>query len=288
VIRASVQAPGNILVTLIDTSKHGTADLAHAIYTDGYGAEDQINLSPGTGPGGDQVYHVVIRGVNGGGSSPAPQMNSGIPLTHSLWLWVRRRYTPGFVSKGDGTSAAAIAFNATQGAGFKISPYAIYGYWDSLQAGPMSGRGGLQTGNGNTDGTADYDLVNAVGTPSGTSIGITDFAIGRVTTEWTDNRWRDVVVYVGNYVDSAGVIQIRAAAWERVEGTGAPYTPIGPPFVRPLGPTSAWVRPQYSEIVPFSLNYNESRSTDLSYDVWGWAAFDADKYPNPFHLAINW
>lgn len=275
------QMRGNPLYASFDPSKAGTGDRNSALYTDGVNP-DLIDWVPAAGPGGDAAFVLTVKALDVPGESPTPQLATSARGAHSVWLWVRRRYDPGFSAFGDADDVnGAMSWNATQGAGLKIGPYASYGYHDNLAGAMYYGRAGLQSGNGTARSTADYDLVNLPqGTPQPTAIN--DTRIASVTTEWTDGVWRDYLVYVGNTVGSDGVIHVAAQVWTRTLGDSAAFVPLGARLTGVIGATTRFERPTFAEIMPFMLNANHARRTDEHFRVWGWAAFDADAVPDPF------
>jgi hypothetical protein len=274
------QSPGNPLVAPFDPAKAGTGTAASALYGDGRNP-DLADWSPNAGPTGDPAFVFTIKALDEPGESPTPELAVGAKGKHSVWLWVRRRYEPGFSAYGDADDVnGAQSWNQTQGSGLKIGPYAAYGYHDSLANTTYYGRAGLQTGNGAADSTADYDLVNL---PQGSPqpAGVNDTIIGKVTTEWTDGLWRDYLVYIGNTLDGDGMVRVAAQAWVRKLDGGA-FVPIGGRLSGVIGPATGFERPRFDQIAPIMLNANHARKTDEHFQLWGWAAFDAEAVPDPY------
>ncbi len=268
------------LATPFDPSKAGTGTANTALYIDGRNPE-LAAWTAGAGPGGDPAIVLTIKGLNLPEESPTPELAVRAQGKHAVWLWVRRRYDPGYTAYGDADDTnGALTWNRMQGAGLKVGPYAGYGYADKLTGTTYYGRAGLQSGNGGPDSTADYSLINL---PQGTPQppGVNDTIIGSVTTEWKDGLWRDFLVYLGNTLDQDGVIRVAAQVWVRPLDGGA-YVPFGPRLTGPIGPSTSFERPRFEGVAPYMLNANLSRKTDQHFEVWGWAAFDADTLPDPF------
>ncbi|MEO6952849.1 MAG: hypothetical protein ABI321_13675, partial [Polyangia bacterium] len=241
------QTAGNALVASFDPSKAGTGSAGSALYTDGQNP-DLAEWASNAGPQGDPAFVLTIKALDMPSESPTPQLATSAQTKHAVWLWVRRRYDPGYSSYGDADDTnGALTWNRTQGAGLKIGPYASYGYHDSLTGTTYYGRAGLQTGNGTASSTADYDLINL---PQGAPqpAGVNDTKIENITTEWTDGIWRDYLVYVGNTLDTDGVIRVAAQVWTRTLGGGGAFVPLGPRLSGVIGPATSFERPRFAEI----------------------------------------
>lgn len=227
---------------------------------------------------GQPAIECTLPGQNLASPTPTPQLQTIVPSTvYRTWLWTRRRYQAGFTVVGDaddtncgrtyniGGTCSSTPY-AGVNAALKIAPWAVY----------SSGRGGATTGNGSGN-TAQINLENGIG-----SVGLTESDTGaRIGTEWTDATWYDYAIECDQVVGVNGNVWFGATMHRRKQGD-AYYTRLGKRLY--ADSLQTLLTAVFEFLGPTTANMNQSFLSTQKYWWWGWAAFDASVYADPYRI----
>ncbi|MFL5542483.1 MAG: hypothetical protein ACJ8J0_26085, partial [Longimicrobiaceae bacterium] len=199
---------------------------------------------------------------NQGSPGSSPRMARRLPRAlDDLWLRWKMRYEPGWTTSAPDPAGSADSY--------KIAFFT----WDHAD-----GRGELELSNGT-------DYVTGVGVQDGsgryldyaeTLLPGADANFGRVTTEWSDGQWWELVIHYRR--DARGAVfqywRRRLTAGGRV--SPAPWVYHGMRMQGPPGPRVAKVE--------LGANKNKNNPRTM-YLYWGpWEVVDGARFPDPFGM----
>lgn len=197
---------------------------------------------------------------NAGEPGPAPRLRKRLerPLDRMWYRW-RMRYGPGWTTAGPDPAGHNNAYKVafwTWAAHNQRGHLAIINTTQYEVNFAASDRGGRPL---------EYRERQLPGSPS----------LGRVTTEWTDGRWWEFVVFY----EKTGPTSARQHHWMRR------LTP-SPGMWTYTGFEVAGAETPRVDAVELGANKNKNNPADMHIDWGPWEVVDGSRFPNPFRVPV--
>lgn len=212
---------------------------------------------------GDPMFQITMIGDNLGHSAPIAQLRGPITGVRSLWVWHRRKMA-GWTAVGDATSPAGTSFNSGQAKSYKLGGAAAFN--------TSNGRASLEVSSGSGhSGQYEYEFTPIVGS---TAYGVSGSVPGNITPIWDVGAPEyDHISYWHGYT-TGGVDHVAVRNWRKLSTDPiSSFTELGTVADAALPGTVP--TPMFGNVTGLTgLNMNQSFSTNQSYYVWGWAAWN--------------